>query len=323
MENLATLKLLGSQQPLAVASLEISIDRDAWCWSFSANLLRSADLALLRPVNGVPVAVEIELNSWRWRFVVEDLSRQARFGQEGGSVRGRSLSASLAAPYSTGRSAPCGAGTAQQLALAELENKGWTLTWQGADWLIPAGAISWNDQAAMSIISRLAEAAGACVQSHPWQAALTVAPWYSLPPWQWSSVTPAAIIPPAMIEQMAWSFEPRAGYNGVWVRGEQVGVNALVRRTGTDGSHAAPAIVDPLTTAIEAATARGRRVLADAISRERVTLTVPLLANPGLLTPGTLLEVAEENPWRGMVTRCQVRAQRPDIWQTLEVIKVG
>jgi hypothetical protein len=323
MVNTVSLKIISSNYDIAIDSMEISADRDAWCWSLSAGVLQASDLALLRPINGIPIAVEATINGFRWRFFIEEFGATEKFGGSVGTVRGRSLSAALAAPYASGITAPCGAGTSRQLAEAELANTSWTTVWTAPDWLVPAGAMTWQNQTPMAIVTRIAEAGGACVQSHPWDTVLAVAPWWSTLPWQWGGMIVDAIIPPAMIEQKPWALERRGDFNGVWVRGESIGVNALIRRAGTDGSKTAPDVVDALLTDITPATGRGARILADNLTRERNTLPLPLMENPGLLTPGKVVEIQESTPWRGMVARCVVSVRRPAVWQSIEVLKVG
>jgi hypothetical protein len=81
------------------------------------------------------------------------------------------------------------AATAQQLAEAALEFSGVTLDWQITDWLVPAGAWSFSGTP-LAAVQRVAEAAGAVLQSHRTDPVFRVLPRYTALPWEWTTTTP-------------------------------------------------------------------------------------------------------------------------------------
>jgi hypothetical protein len=308
--NSAALRRLSDSLPLSVLDMSVQIDVDSWAWSLSANLA-AADYANVSPtVGGAPQEVEAEINGWLFRFVVEHVTRTRKFGQHAVRISGRSLSAWLAAPYalpSTHSSAVD--RTAQQLADDALLYTGWTLDWQITDWLVTAGA--WSHQGApIEAVTRIAEAAGAVVQTDPTLQVLSILPRYPLMPWEWAAGVPDVSVPPGILTEDSTELRERPGFNAVYVSGQTQGIIGHVKRTGTAGDIIAPMITDPLTTHADAARQRGRSVLGDTGRQHRVTITLPLTVDTDLLTPGQLIAVTEGAGWRGMTRGLTVTARR-------------
>lgn len=322
VQNTVSLTRLADGVPIPVETLNIACDRDSWAWTLNATLVRKTDLDLVRPAGGAPVEVEAAVNGLLWRFVIEEYGEEARFGQRAYTAVGRSLSAYLAAPYSApGERLQTQHRTAQQLAEEELTDTGFTLVWGLPSWLVPGGVWSYANQTPIQAIAQIAAAAGGTVQSHPRLTQLLVQPWYSAPPWNWGAVAVGAIIPDSLIDSRRGRYEPRTAYTGVYCRGQQQGVTCFVRRAGSDGSRLAPQQVHSLITATEPGLAQGRHILADSGPRSLETLALPLLDNPGLLAPGALVAVQGAENWRGQVIRTHIAAQRPAVWQTLDVLR--
>ncbi|HBP1605166.1 TPA: hypothetical protein L5U90_006331, partial [Pseudomonas aeruginosa] len=67
--NTVTLVVLPSRTPLDATSIRIGLDIDSFAWSFSADLFGRTSLDLAAPDANGPKTVELEINSWTWRFL--------------------------------------------------------------------------------------------------------------------------------------------------------------------------------------------------------------------------------------------------------------
>ena len=318
---------LPGREPIPVKSLQIDIDTDSWAWGLTAALPGSA-LELVEPTSEGPVEIEITVDGAVWVMLVESYDTRREFGQSSLSVRGRSLAAYLAEPYAPKRSfVPAAPFSARQLAEQELLRpglaSGFTLDWRIADWLVPQGAWSYQGLTPVSVIKRIAEAAGGYLNAHPQRRELAVKPRYPVLPWEWSAAIPDVSLPLDILKTLNLTWQEQPAYNSVYVAGERQGVIGHVLRAGTAGEVNAEMVVDALITHADVARERGRAILADGGKQARVTLELPMMENLGLLNPGLLLAVGEgTSAWRGLVRACQISAQWSDtlsVRQTLEV----
>ncbi len=319
--NSVSLKRISDNVDIPIMGLTVSTDHDSWCWSLSAQLRRKTDLDLVRPTGGAPVEVEATINGNSWRFVIESYGDDRAYGQWGYSISGRSLSAYLAQPYSApGSLLQPGTRTAAQLADEALTDSGFTTDWQLTDWLVPGGVYSVTNQTPMQQLLTIAAAAGGVVHSDPSANIISLLPWYKHLPWEWGAVAVDAILP--AFKERRTSYQPQPLYTGVYTSGQARGVMCFVKRSGTDGAAQPQMVTDALITATEAGLQRGQRILADSGPRSVESLTAPLFDDPGLLTPGMLIEVIDSgSSWRGLVTRCSIAAQRPTVTQSLDVLR--
>lgn len=309
--NSASLMRADNAQPIQVLEMSVGIDAYSWAWSFQATLPASEYSAVCPAAGGDPLEVEVVINDWPFRALVEQVRRTRRFGQHAVTVQGRSPSAWLAAPYaaSSSRDNASGAITAQQIIDAALLNTGWTLDWQITDWLVPAGAWA-HTGTPLEVATRIAEAAGAYVQTDPNLTILRVLPRYPAMPWEWAEATPDIELPPDVLTEDGIELRERPHYNRVFVSGTTQGVLGQITRTGTAGDRVAPLITDPLITHADAARQRGRSILGDTGRQYHTTLTLPITDDTDLLLPGLLIAGTEGAGWRGLTRSLSVRANR-------------
>ncbi|MFD2756213.1 hypothetical protein [Comamonas terrae] len=318
-----TAHLLPGMEPVALTDVVIAADDDSYCWSLSAQGPEHL-LDQLAPAGALPQRLQIGIDGISFVFAVTGLARSRTFERRSVAVQGISVTAMLGAPYMPRQTwlaeAPA---TAQQLALAALEFTGVGLDWQIADWLLPAGAWSFQGTPLQAVL-RLAESVNAVVRSHRTAEQLVVAPRYAHLPWEWGTAVPDVQMPAAVIVTDELRPDPRAEYNAVYVAGGSVGgVLGHVVRAGSGRDRLAPQIQDDLITHADAARMRGGWALAASGNKLQHTIGMPVLTggtNPGILNPGQLLEVADTGgTWRGLVRGVSVSASMPRVRQQLVV----
>lgn len=321
--NSAVLIRVSNGKAIPTLGMSMSLDVDSWTWSFNAAVPSYA-LADLEPEDGVPVDVQATINSVPYRFVVESIGRERAFNQDSLRIGGRGRAAVLDAPYAPVMSFfNQDPRTAQQLMGDVLTDNGvplpWTVNWGLTDWNVPADTFS-HQGSYISALNQIASAAGGYLQPHNTDQVLRVLHRYPSAPWDWGSVTPDFEIPVAVAtrEGIDWVSKPR--YNRVYVSGQQVGVLGRVTRAGTAGDMLAPTVVDPLITHADAASQRGRAVLSDTGRIASVSLRMPVLAETGIIKPGSFIRYVDGGVSRiGLTRSVQVEVGLPAIWQTLGV----
>lgn len=321
--NSAILIRVNGEVVIPTTSMSMSLDVDSWTWSFSASVPGYA-LPDIEPVSGVPVAVQATINGVPYRFVVESIARERTFGRNDLRIGGRGRAAVLDAPYAPVMAFRNEFGrTAQQIMNDILTDNGvplgWTVDWNPDDWLVPAGVFN-HQGSYISAMNQVAGSIAAYLQPHNTDETLRVLSRYPVAPWDWGDVTPDYELPSAVVTRESIEWRDKARYNRVYVMGQQVGVNGRVTRTGTAGDYLAPTIVDPLITQAVAARQRGLAVLSDTGRIATVGLRLPVLAETGVIAPGSYVRYIDGGIERiGLTRSVSVDVGLPAIWQTLGV----
>ncbi|WP_392462688.1 hypothetical protein ACFX5Z_11200 [Aeromonas dhakensis] len=288
-----TAKIVRVREGLDIPATAVSIelDSDSWAWQFSAQIPRIAAAALTDEEE-----VSIHINGQQWDCVCDGWQSSQSFGRESATLTGRSRTAYLSPTHVLAQavSEPA-AATMAQLAAAVLP-VGWTLDWQAADWLVPAGFFSLDNQTPIEVVRFLAEAAGGFVLPHQRNRHLVIKPRYPTVPWQLDTAQVDVAIPCAIITTLGSDFQPGHAANGIWVSGGHQGISARVVRQGTAGEQQAPTITHPLVCDVTAAHAQGVVGLAKTMPKRTQTIELPLSADTGLILPGALLAV---DGWKG------------------------
>ncbi|MFC4659069.1 hypothetical protein ACFO0O_10075 [Cobetia amphilecti] len=306
VQNSARLVRLSDGLELPATQMTLSIDADSWAWSFSAGLAGRDAQALVTGTDGQPVEVMAEINGEQWRCLVDGWRRSESWQSHSVTISGRSLAAYLGAPYATARSyTEDSQATASQLARAELP-EGWSLDWRMTDWVVPAGAWSYDSLAPIDAISRIAQAAGGYVQAHQQDQTIIVAPRFEAAPWRWAESEVDLAVPRDIITQLGSDQQPGDARNAVWLHGDTGGIQAQIIRQGTAGDQLAPTVVDALITDQAPAQSRGIAELAATLRQSTESLQMPLAASlGGLLLPGMMIEC---DGWRGVSRGVSVSA---------------
>ena len=314
--NYAQIVRVSDGRDVPASAISLSISSDSYSWDLSATLAGKDARALVEGTDGEPVEVDVTINGEAWRVLIDGWRLTEAWRNNGGTIRGRSRAAYLAAPYAAPRDYVEGSQLlAQQLAAQELP-PGWTLQWGIADWIVPAGAWRYQGLAPIDAISRIAQAGGGYVQADRSQDKVIVKPRYPHAPWTWEPLTPDLAIPRDIIVQRGSDKKPGQGVNAVFVHGgDPGGIFAKVVRTGSAGDVLTTSVVDSLITATEPATARGITAIAETGRQATETHELPLAEQyGGLIEPGALVAIGEEvegefqSQWRGLVRGVSVRA---------------
>lgn len=327
--NSASLRRVDGNVRIPCTSMSLSIDVDSWTWGFTASVPGSA-LSDLEPRGVGPVEVAASINGVEYRAIVEERSRTRGFGASELSIRGRGKAAVLDSPYSPMLTfSNTNARTVQQLANDVLSQNGvglgWDIDagWQPDNWLVPAGA--WSFQGSrMAALNAIAAAAGSYVQPHRTDKALSVLRRYPAAPWDWGKITPDFELPGGVVQNEGATWIEKPVYNRVFVRGMRSGVLGQATRQGTAGDLEAPMVTDQLITHPVGARQRALPVLADVGQQATMSLRLPVLAETGIIPPGKFVRYVDGGVTRiGLVRSVAAEMRRADdkltIWQTIGV----
>ncbi|MBY0572042.1 MAG: hypothetical protein K2P84_00040 [Undibacterium sp.] len=330
--NNVQLRRVDGNHVLPDVSLSMSINMDAWTWAFSASMPAYC-LALIEPSSqGEPVLLEANINGAGYLLLAENIQRDRSFGKSSITVSGRGQSAMLADPYSPLLSfRNTMERSAQQLMQDVLQingvSLGWNVDWHIEDWLVPVGA--WSHQGSyMSACTTIASAAGAFIQPDALTKTLRVRHRVPVKPWEMNGTLPDLELPSSVVvkESVAWYDKP--AYNAIYLSGSTSGgVLGQVKRSGSAGDVVAPMIVDALMTSEIVVRQRGIAELAKAGRGAVLSLSLPVLADVGIIEPGTLVRYVASSDasseLMGTVTAVSVNAQNATVRQTIEMQTYG
>jgi hypothetical protein len=310
---------LPDNTPLAVADIKMNLDADSVSWKLSCEILNEASIALVKPDASGNKEIAITINGHSWVFFIATWGRSRSISgnqlDKRFSVSGYSRSQYLGLPYAPKRTRSIGTTTAVQAAADELLGTGFTLSWNTSDlpdWSMPNAVFSYQEQAPLQVIKRLAATAGAVVQPALDADVLTVRPRYWPVPWELAAATMDKTIHQSQILSEGGQLEYREKINAVFVSGESEGVAATITRQGTAGDAPGADVVESWLTSLEANTSRGRQEIS--ASGDRVIHSLELAipegsAEPGLLLPGDSVAVVYDDAaqsYRGYVTAVSI-----------------
>ena len=304
--NEGYLKRVSDNQPIEVKSLNLSIDRDSWCWSFSASLPFTEESKV--NTDDEYIEVELGLNGFIWRFLIESNTSNQQFASTDIQVKGRSVTAMLAEEAGTRSYNQTISASSVQLAQAELEritlNTPFTLDWSLVDqtgWNVPANAWSYMDLTPIKAIQEIAEGAGGFVSSHMSERKLLIQSRYSYAPWEWAGLTPEISVPFNLVLTRAREKDFKPEYNAVTVSAENTGIQAVVKREGTAGDKMAPPAVTPFINSEQPARTMARAELSKYGKKRMYQDTIPLHPEIGVILPSKMIGMQDKDlsVWNG------------------------
>ena len=321
--NEITLHRVDTGAELNAHSFSMSLDFQSWTWTWQASLHHDAADHLGRDSQGDPAELAIMVNGLLFHMRLERVTRDRRFNPTRWGVSGKGKAAILDAPWAPAMSFSNAAPrTAQQLMADVLTingvSLGWSIDWRLTDWVVPAGA--WAVQGSyMAALNDIATAVGGYVQPHPTDAVLRILPRYPAAPWSWGSITPDFEIPADAAEVEGTEYMDRPEYNRVFVGGVGAGVFGPFTRAGTAGNAIAPQVTHPLITHADAHRQRGLAELSDTGRQEHITLTMQVLPETGVITPGQFVRYLGDKTVMGIVRSASIDWSRPALRQTIRI----
>ncbi|EPD34111.1 MULTISPECIES: hypothetical protein [Delftia] len=312
--------------PLPSESFQMSLNRQSWTWTFSASFHASARDALMPGTGGQPVELEVRVNGQPFRLQGERIGRSKRFPEHLVTVSGRGKAALLDAPHAPVQTFTHTLDrTAQQLMSEVLTVNGvgfgWAVDFQLTDWLVPGGV--WMHQGTyISALTDIAGSVGGYLQPHDTDPVLHALPAWPLPWWRWNELAPDIDLPEGIAEVGETEVIDVPEYNRIFVAGEAGGVMGDLTRAGTAGDVLKqPMAVHPLITTIGAAKARAIAELAESGRQLKHKMTLPVLAETGVIKPGRVLRYYDDAGTRrlGIVRGTSISQQYPVLTQALEV----
>lgn len=315
--NSASITRVFDSADIPSRSVSIRTARDEPVWSFSAQIIGRDALQLVAPAGGTQHEIDITINGFTWRMVVEGWQSNHAFGRDTYTIQGRSQLAYLAAPYATVRTFnEASERNASQLIEQELPGyptSDWSVTHAYTDWLIPSNIFSYQELTPLQAITKVADSIKATIRSDPFAKSITVEPYYWIRPNDFDSGTPEHDIPASIITSASQYYRPSEQINGIYVSGTVAGVLALIKTTGTDGAtRRGEMVTDSLITASDAASQRGSYEIDATGDWYTTTFAVPLTSSgPSLIESGAFVQISDNHDsWRGLVTRNEITAQR-------------
>ena len=294
---------------IKMLGFSVGIDSNSYAWSFSATVPLS-ELSKVDTAHEQRIGVEFTCNGNLWRFILDDCSDSVSFGESSLTIKGKSRAMLLAHPYATQRGFKFDtAMSARQIADAELNRNGvasgFTLDWQLAGvngWNVPANTYSYTGKTPINSLQWIAEAAGGFINADMSADILHVLAHYPTPSWEWAAQTPSINLPMSLITSRSRGRINKPAYNGVTIYGENDnGIGALIKRRGTSGGYQPPMVTSDLMTDAAAAISRGKMILSDTGDIGNIGISMPLVADIGVLKPSTLIGVNDGEQWVGMV----------------------
>lgn len=294
---------------IKMLGFSVGIDSNSYTWSFSATLPLS-ELSKVDTAREQRIGVDFECNGNLWRFILDSCDDSISFGESSLTIKGKSRAMLLAHPYATQRGFKFAtAMSARQIAEAELNRNGmpsgFTLDWQLAGvngWNVPANTYSYTGKTPINSLQWIAEAAGGFINADMSADVLHVLAHYPTPSWEWAAQTPSINLTQSLITSRSRGRVNKPAYNGVLLYGEHdTSFGGLIKRRGTSGGYQPPMVTSDLMTDQAAAISRGEAILSDTGDIGNIGISMPLVADVGVLKPSTLVGVNDGEQWVGMV----------------------
>lgn len=303
--------------PLPVRSGSLALQQGSALWELRAE----GDASLYETFRNSeqPPLVAVRINGQEWHCVVEGIEQPQAFASSSVSFSGRSLAALADAPYQPVETYITDAPTtAAQLATLAQTFTGLDVQWQAPDWLIPAGAWSYQGTP-LGVVGQVAAAIEAVVEAQRDGPALLVQPRYPVQPNLWATTPPDWQIHHSAIERSNSVRADTPEYNAVLVAGQQQGGVLTARYAGTSGAVQAPLVTDPLLTDGPALLERAGAILASAGKKADVSRTLQV-GPEGVVPRGALVRFVDpDETWTGLVRSVAVQFSFGQARQTIGV----
>lgn len=282
---------LSDGQSIAITQISISKRRGNFAKACAVTFQSKIDMERAR---NQPLKVVI--NGYEHRVIIEQCSSLRSFGDASYQGQGRSLAALLASPYQLATTY-ANASDRSLLGIVSdlLDGTGWSAVAEGfADFTIPAGAFSIQGKAPLEAIATQLDGIGLMLHANDATKQLKLIPKWPVAPWRIATQSPAIVFHQGVMQSLSDSEEISRLCNGIYVRGEQVGISAHVKRQGTAGDVTPNDINHPLIVTPIAAQLCGTAALSDTGNKRRWQLTAPVMPTLPIVTEGQLIGIRDD-----------------------------
>ncbi|MBP7662549.1 MAG: hypothetical protein KA770_01615 [Shewanella sp.] len=274
---------------VAVVLKSVSISQSRSQWASSGSLAFSSRIDAERAANEL---LKISINGYDFYLLCESPSESKAFGKTSYSATGRGRLATLASPNRKAINYVNVVARSFIGLMADIvANTGWTVASKISDYPVPANAFSYAAKTPAEAINMMANSIGAMLDVNDETQTITVIPQWPVVPWNTASAIPDVILNDGVILEFNERIDIRPDANAVFVRGEQQGVAAKVKRFGTAGDNFAADIVDKLITDNQAARMRATAELANAGNKVQNSIRAKVMADLPPMHPGMLIGV--------------------------------
>lgn len=274
---------------VAVVLKSVSISQSRSQWASSGSLAFSSRIDAERAANEL---LKISINGYDFYLLCESPSESKAFGKTSYSATGRGRLATLASPNRKAINYVNVVARSFIGLMADIvANTGWTVASKISDYSVPANAFSYAAKTPAEAINMMANSIGAMLDVNDETQTITVIPQWPVVPWNTASAIPDVILHDGVILEFNERIDIRPDANAVFVRGEQQGVAAKVKRFGTAGDNFAADIVDKLITDNQAARMRATAELANASNKVQNSIRAKVMADLPPMRPGMLIGV--------------------------------
>ncbi|WP_237524015.1 hypothetical protein [Shewanella sp. KX20019] len=291
MQPTLTCTRVSDSLPIVIDGVSINDSRSQFTQSVSLQFSSAIDAT--RAENELLL---IDINGYEFFALAEQPSSSASFGTKTYSSAGRSRTAQLATPWrslisytnDTDRSF---AGILGDL----LTNAGWTVELDGVtDFTVPAGAFSIMGKSPIDAVNDACAQIGCMLLADEFANKLSVVPRWPTSPWLMDEAIADVNIHDSVILSFSRKKQINQACNAAWVRGEQQGVSAKVKRAGTAGDIPTADISAQLIVDNQAARLAGTNAIAASGNKELITVSLPIMADLPPLKKGMLIGVTYE-----------------------------
>lgn len=267
----------------------VSIAKSRSQWASSGNVVFSSRIDAERAANEL---LKISINGYDFYLLCESPSESKGFGKYSYSATCRGRLALLASPNKKASNYVNMVSRSFIGLMSDIvANTGWSIASQISDFTIPANAFSYAAKTPAEALNMMAAGIGAMLDVNDEAQTITVIPQWPVVPWNTTSAIPDVILHDSVILDFSEQVDIRPDANAVFVRGEQQGVAAKVKRFGTAGDNFCVDIVDKLITDNQAARMRGTTELANAGNKVQTSIRTKVLADLPPIRPGMLIGV--------------------------------
>ncbi|WMB73755.1 hypothetical protein RA178_03770 [Shewanella oncorhynchi] len=310
MQPTITCVRVSDSLPIVITSVSISQSRGQWARSVSLEF--SSRIDAQRAHNELLL---ITINGYEFYAIAEQPSASKAFGIETHSSTGRSRAAELSSPYLL----PISYTNTVLLSLGGiigdlLQTTGWTVELSGIpDFTIPAGAFSVGNKTPIEAVAEAVGQLGSMILTDDAAKKLTIVPRWPTAPWEMATAVPDLALHDAVITSYSDSVSRNPLCNVVWLRGEQQGIDAKVKRAGSAGNIPAADIIAQLIVDNQAARVAGTNALAETGDKLSVNISMPVMADLPPATPGMLIGVTiNSEVFKGVCDSWIIRASISD-----------